>query len=195
MMSSTARECPKCGNPNDYNQKDIKIKKFFIIAFVILVLIFSVIYIALETETNSYDTRETMNLNLNNNLTTQNFSPSQSKIEDILAIRKEELRNNWQNFIKAELAENFLYREIGGLFNIKIKVNNQSEFYFEKVIVNVEYIKSNGGLFKTEELVFNNINPNSWIILSAPDSKRGTTIRYYIKAVQSNDLGLYYGFN
>jgi hypothetical protein len=62
-------------------------------------------------------------------------------------------------------------------------------------MVEVEYIKKNGGIFNVEKLVMKNINPNDTKSIRAPDSNRGRTVRVSIKSIYSKQLNLCYDNN
>lgn len=105
--------------------------------------------------------------------------------------KKKNLRNNWSGFITATRNE-YTYREIGGIYDLKITVMNNTEYELDEVVVNVDIIKANGGILKTEQLTFNNISPRSSKTASCPDSERGKSINYHFEKIYSKELELCY---
>jgi hypothetical protein len=79
---------------------------------------------------------------------------------------------------------------LGGISNLEISLNNNTPYVLDQVIIGVDYVKTNGGIFKTETLYFTNIEPNSISYLPAPNSPRGTSVNHYILGVQSTEMKL-----
>ena len=93
-------------------------------------------------------------------------------------------RNNWSNFIV--VGNNaFSYSEIGGISNLLVVIYNRTDKSIDEVQVQVDYIKANGGTFKTETVSVTNIGPNSNKSVSAPSSERGTSIKMQIENISA----------
>lgn len=84
----------------------------------------------------------------------------------------------------------YTYRLIGGISGLKVTVVNSSEFDMDLVLVNVTYLKDNGGIYKTEMLQFNNLKSHTSLTQHAPESKRGTQVESSIVQVKSTGVGL-----
>lgn len=84
---------------------------------------------------------------------------------------------------------------LGGISNLDITLSNNTNYILDEVMVEVEYIKKNGGIFNVEKLVMKNITPNETKSVSAPDSNRGRTVRVSIKSIYSKQLNLCYDNN
>lgn len=108
-----------------------------------------------------------------------------------LETKKKNLRNNWSGFITATRNQ-YTYREIGGIYDLKITVSNNTEYELNEVVVNVDIIKANGEVLKTEQLTFNNISPRSSKTVSCRDSDRGKSVNYHIQKIYSKDLNFCY---
>lgn len=121
---------------------------------------------------------------------TKKEEENQRKVAE-LETKKKNLRNNWSSFITATRNQ-YTYREIGGIYDLKITVMNNTEYELNEVVVNVDIIKANGGILKTEQLTFNNISPRSSKIVSCPDSDRGKSVNYHFEKIYSKELELCY---
>lgn len=80
------------------------------------------------------------------------------------------------------------FRELGGVTDIQIKMNNPTRFKFRYIKVDISHFKANGNFYKTDEIYFYNVEPYSTQIESAPDSDRGTRLNTNITAYESPDL-------
>lgn len=78
----------------------------------------------------------------------------------------------------------------GGISNVNITVTNNAAYVMDYVRVQVNYIKQDGGLWKTEYLNFAPVGAYQQVTLKAPDSDRGVSITYGIVAIKSTALGL-----
>lgn len=72
---------------------------------------------------------------------------------------------------------------LGGLKEIKLQLKNPSPVVFTSVVVEVNYYKDEGGLFKSETVSFTDVGPYALRTQKAPDSDLGTrlqcTVRHY----------------
>ena len=87
---------------------------------------------------------------------------------------KKGIRNNWFNYISVERSS-YTYREIVGIYDLYITVTNNSDYMLDQVETQISYIKSNGEIYKTETVIFNQIPPHHTQKLGAPESNRGTS--------------------
>lgn len=71
----------------------------------------------------------------------------------------------------------------GGIRNLQLTVQNRSGEPLEKVVVDVEYKKRDGGVFKTKTVEFKNIAPKSSSVLKIDDTNRGVDVAYHIRKV------------
>lgn len=71
----------------------------------------------------------------------------------------------------------------GGIRNLQLTVQNRSGETLEKVVVDVEYKKRDGGVFKTKTVEFKNIAPKSSSVLKIDDTNRGVDVAYHIRKV------------
>ncbi len=81
-------------------------------------------------------------------------------------------------------------RFFGGISGLKVTVVNSSDFEMDLIVVNVNYIKENGTVFKTETIQFNQLRPHESLTRPAPESKRGVQVETSIASVRSVEVGL-----
>ncbi len=117
----------------------------------------------------------------------------QKEIEQIqdLTQKNREIRNNWKQYIKA-ISNDYTYNKLGGISNLRIKVSNTSAYPLDEVQVRVDYLKSNGNIFKQEQLRFSNIAPGSFKELEAPASSRGKSVTHSITMIQAKSFKFCY---
>lgn len=85
-------------------------------------------------------------------------------------------------------ATNFKVGLFGGIKQLQLQLKNLTRLRFTYVVVQIKYIKDGGGLYKTENVYFNNVEPNSSPIQTAPDSDRGTKVSCKILRYESPDI-------
>ncbi|GAB3945245.1 hypothetical protein GCM10028805_14010 [Spirosoma harenae] len=98
------------------------------------------------------------------------------------AIRQEQLRQEALAAVEGLTIKVNDYRVglFGGIKNVQLQLTNPSQVTFSSVGVKVNYVKDNGGLYKSEKVYFSNVGPNSSLIQTAPNSDRGTKVTYKI---------------
>ena len=76
----------------------------------------------------------------------------------------------------------------GGIKHAQLQLSNPTQLSFTYIVVQVNYYKDSGGLYKSENIYFNNVAPNSSPIQMAPDSDRGTKVTCRIADYDSPDI-------
>ena len=71
----------------------------------------------------------------------------------------------------------------GGISSFPVTVTNNSPVMMEEVVIDIDYIQSNGKIFKTESLSFNDLEPTETVTMKAPKSSRGVKITTHIHLV------------
>ena len=66
-------------------------------------------------------------------------------------------------------------------------MHNSSDLDLDLVVVDVEYLKVNKEVYKTETLYFKDVGANSSVTVTAPKSSRGNKINYKISLISSKD--------
>jgi hypothetical protein len=102
-------------------------------------------------------------------------------------------RNNWSKYIVAT-NNSYTYAEIGGISDLEVIITNETDKIIDEVTVRVEYIKTNGSVFKTETVSVTNIGPNSEKPVSAPTSERGTSVRMNIEGITAKSFHFCYPY-
>jgi hypothetical protein len=101
--------------------------------------------------------------------------------------QKKYFRQNWQNYIHVSLND-YKTSLLGGVRDVKVIVNNDTEFALDNVTALVQYYRANGKLFKTEHISINNIPAKSSKNMAAPDSRRGMSIKLQLQRITSQDM-------
>lgn len=107
---------------------------------------------------------------------------------------KMQTRNNITNLIKVTTNQ-FSVDTFGGISNLDVIVTNNTDYTIDAVIVAIDYIKQNDGIYKTEYLTFNNIPSNQNKSLAASDSNRGLSIKLTKTYIKASELNLCYDRN
>ena len=102
---------------------------------------------------------------------------------------KNNIKNNISTYVNVT-PTHYSYSELGGIYGLSVVVQNSSNYVLDNVHVRVDYIKADGGLWKSENLDFTVLGPRSSQTLKAPDSERGTSVQCFITSIKSNALGL-----
>jgi len=103
---------------------------------------------------------------------------------------KAEIRSNINSYVSAT-GSNYFTSGLGGISGLSITVKNTSGYMLDNVRVQVSYIKANGEIWKDENIDFPYLETNTQVTLPAPNSTRGTSVRYKIISIKSQALGLY----
>lgn len=173
-------------------------KKYFKIIFAFLA-VFIIVYFIFSSNNSSVNDSKS---NLPDSDYPISTAPPEVNLEDeenklkqeALTKKNMEYRNNWSSYISANRTD-FSYSELGGIYDLNIDVTNGTEYVINELIVDVEYLKANGSIFKTESLYFYNLKPNSKKRLKAPDSERGTNVNYFISYIYSKKFKFCYEIN
>lgn len=89
--------------------------------------------------------------------------------------------------LRASVA-NYKVGLFGGIKNAEIELTNPTELPFTYVLVQVNYYKEKGGLYKHETLRFANVAPNASVTLPAPNSDRGTRLTCRVTSYRSTAI-------
>ena len=114
-----------------------------------------------------------------------------NRINEELTIKNRNYRNNIEQYVGAN-TNRYSYSELGGISNLDIIVTNNTEYLLDEVNVNVDYIKDNGGIYKSEIVTIYNIPAKQDKSVSAPESDRGTSVEAKIQTISSKKLHMCY---
>jgi hypothetical protein len=81
---------------------------------------------------------------------------------------------------------------LGGITNLEVTFVNNMDYKIDECEIQIEYLKENGSVFKTEYLTINNIPAHQDKTISAPDSNRGLEVNVKINFIKSKRLELCY---
>lgn len=99
------------------------------------------------------------------------------------------IRNNITSFVTAESSD-YQYSSLGGIYNLKITITNNTDYLIDNVKVKVTYIKANGEIWDSKIIDFNLLNPRTKSTVKVPDTERGTSVQHEILSIKSTALGL-----
>jgi hypothetical protein len=110
------------------------------------------------------------------------------QVREAIELKKESIRNQILKYVQKGVTYNI--EAFGGLNNVLVTVVNNTEYPIEEVIVRVSYIKGNGGLWTTYDVLVRNIAAKGSASARADDSNRGTKIETEILSIKSKALDL-----
>jgi hypothetical protein len=113
------------------------------------------------------------------------------RINAELTEKNRSYRNNIELYVGASTNQ-YSYNEFGGISNLDITVTNNTKYLLNEVNVEVEYIKDNGGIYKTEIVTIYNIPAKQDKSASAPESDRGTSVTTKVQSISSKKLHMCY---
>lgn len=127
--------------------------------------------------------------NVNNSSSEESFIDSTANVvDDTYEI---EARNSIASNIGVQ-TNKYTVDALGGITNLDVTFANNTEYQIDECLIQVDYIKENGNIFKTEYLTLKNIPSHQDKTISAPDSNRGLEVNIKINQVYSNELNLCY---
>lgn len=103
---------------------------------------------------------------------------------------REYVKKNWRDYISYEVGKVSIDYNFGGVAPFQITVSNKSKYYIDRLSLYIIYIKKNGEKYKQEEVTVKNLAPNSFEVIQAPSSSRGTKIHIDYSRVICNEIGL-----
>lgn len=101
------------------------------------------------------------------------------------------VRNQITDLVKITTNQ-YTIDSFGGITNLDLIAYNNTDYTIDNLTVAIDYIKENGGIFKTEYVTFYNIPPHQDKSLSAPDSNRGTSVNTKAQTITASELQLCY---
>jgi hypothetical protein len=110
-----------------------------------------------------------------------------NRINEELTIKNRNYRNNFEKYIRVSTNQ-YSYNVLGGISNLDVIVFNDTEYMLNEIIVNVDYIKDNGDIYKSESIIINNIPPYQNKSVSAPESSRGTSVDVRMDGINSKKM-------
>lgn len=84
-------------------------------------------------------------------------------------------------------SNNYKVGFLGGVSDLEVQVSNDSPVAVDKATVQVNFLKPNGAVVKSETIEVNNIAPGKSKKIQVPSSGRGTKVQLRINSVSSRD--------
>lgn len=120
------------------------------------------------------------------------IAPSdKSRKEEVKEDKEKETRLRWNKLISATNS-NYGIGFFGGIKDLKIIVNNRSDYPIDEAIVNVTYIKASGGVWKVKPVAVYDIPSHENKEQSVPDVGRGKKVTVSIKKIVSRKMKFSY---
>lgn len=120
-----------------------------------------------------------------------NREDEQVRVNAEITAKNRKIRNSIDNYVGVS-TNTFTVDALGGITNLDAVVQNNTQFLLDEVVVEVEYIKENGNVFKTELVTIYNIPGKQDKSASAPDSERGLSVNVKVISIRSKELKLCY---
>ncbi|HVI43631.1 MAG TPA: hypothetical protein VM802_02125 [Chitinophaga sp.] len=101
--------------------------------------------------------------------------------------RRTYYRRNWQQFITVNAGD---YRTgfFGGIRDLSIAVRNQTEYPIDNVVVQVQYMRNNNEVFKTEQYTISNIPEKGTRSVAASNSRKGSKVSIKLLGITSQAM-------
>ncbi|RPE12852.1 hypothetical protein EGT74_04730 [Chitinophaga lutea] len=101
--------------------------------------------------------------------------------------RREYFRRNWKQYISVNTGD-YKTGFLGGIKDLRITVRNQTEYPLDNAVVQVQYLRGNGGVFKTEQYTVHNIPEKGALSVQASNSRKGTKVNISLLSVTSQPM-------
>jgi hypothetical protein len=179
-------------NQNDYPKSNLKRNLIIGGAILIGLVIFG--FISSNSQSNSYGAEPPFNADIAENSGVSEAEIERQRINSAITKKNMNFRNNWQTYLTATTNQ-YQYREIGGIFNLAVIFTNNTDYVMDEVKVDINYIKENGSIYKTETVAFYNVLPGTQQSEQAPDSERGMSVELDVSQIYSKKMHFYYPSN
>lgn len=113
----------------------------------------------------------------------------ENKLAKLVEDQRKYVRENITSYVTAE-RNTYTYSELGGIYGLKITVNNNSDYLLEQVKVKITYIKASGDVYDNKVVEFNYVDAKSKLTLPIEDTDRGVKVMYEIISIKSASLNL-----
>jgi hypothetical protein len=118
----------------------------------------------------------------------------QQRVQGKFVERRAYYRRNWQQFIAVSTND---YRTglLGGIKNLELIVRNQTEYPLDNVVVTVQYLRSNGEVFKTEPYTINEVPAKGSRSVEAAGSRKGMKVQLKLMSITSQAMNFCWSYN
>jgi hypothetical protein len=118
----------------------------------------------------------------------------QQRMQGKFVERRAYYRRNWQQFIAVSTND---YRTgfLGGIKNLELIVRNQTEYPLDNVVVTVQYLRSNGEVFKTEPYTINEVPAKGSRSVEAAGSRKGMKVQLKLMSITSQAMNFCWSYD
>jgi len=118
----------------------------------------------------------------------------QQRVQGKFVERRTYYRRNWKQFISVNTSD-YKTGFFGGIKNLQVIVKNQTEYPLDNVVVSVQYLRSNGDVFKTEQYTVNDIPAKGTRAADAAGSRKGMKVQLKLISITSQAMNFCWAFN
>jgi len=133
------------------------------------------------------DLKQSLNLASNTAQQIADRKDLQQRTQGTFVERRTYYRRNWNQFISVNTSD---YRTgfLGGIKDLQVIVRNQTEYPLDNVVVSVQYLRSNGEVFKTEQYTVNNVPAKATRAVDAASSRKGMKVTLKLVSITSQAM-------
>jgi len=188
------------GSSKEYKKKNFRIFLWVGLGIALVVLIFVTKHFidkANESNSNynnsstppygnndSYDESEVDNSDSDNGSNNSSIKEDEVAEEDL---KKKMVKDNINTYVTLSVND-YTQKVLGGIKNLKLTVENSSDYSMESVVVQVDYYKINDDLYTTKYLEFYDVGANSYKTQNAPETEWGAYVRCSIIEINAPAL-------
>ena len=194
QYKSTPLQAPSDNsNKDELQKKQTKAKSTIIVTGLIIALISSIYLLKCKEDTANLESQLASAQNEIQIQSENQIKEDNDRKQRLAAAtaRNMEYRNNWFKYIAVDIT-NYKYIELGGIEDIQVKVTNNIEFPIDLIIAELTYWKTNGDIYKTEEITITDVEPKNAIIVGGPSSPRGTKLTVEVKKITARKFNFCY---
>lgn len=96
-------------------------------------------------------------------------------------------RQHWEDYIQFSVND-YKTTFLGGIKNLKLTVNNRSDYTLNKVEIQLLYYRANGDLYKKETIEASLIPSGKSQTLKAPNSRRGVRVKAEFSKITCREM-------
>jgi GYF domain 2 len=122
------------------------------------------------------------------------LATTEKQNEQFLEAKQAFYRNEWKKHIILT-GSKYMVSGFGGIKGLDLTISNGTTYKIDNIETSVVYLKENGGVFKTEKVIFTNIPAGVNVTLPAPESERGMSVKISILKITSSSFHFCYDHN
>lgn len=85
-------------------------------------------------------------------------------------------------------ANDYNVGSFGGIRNLEMTLQNDSKYLLDRVTVEIKYLNPEGIILKTDNIIFQSIQPGDALTIPVNKTKRGVKVDYKITKIESKEL-------